>query len=188
VNAGSASVSTHRSVTVGLVERTATGSTSETLVSGSVTGGYMLGYAGWTHAPEVTHSVLKMSGLEYSESGGDAGVDLSVHTDDTTALRAFAGLAASTDYEVLGGHLVPQLLAGWTQSFDTSGVKVSASYVSAPQASFALVGPQTEHSGFLGAAHFDFGNDFTTISLGYDGTVSGKTTMQAANLRITARF
>lgn len=188
VNAGSTSITTHRTVTVGATERISSGSTSETLASGSLTGGYIFNLTGWTVAPQVTFSALKMADLSYAESGGGAGVDLTVHSGSLSAMRVFAGVALSSDYEVFGDHLVPQVLAGWNQAIDTSGAKVTASFVSAPDATFALVGPQTEQSGFLGAAHLDYGNDFTAISLGYDGMVGGKTNAQSATVRITARF
>ena len=188
LNAGSASVSTHRSLAVGAVSRTTGGSTSETLASGSVAGGYIFNMTGWTFAPEVSFTALKMADLSYTESGGGGGVDLTVHSTSLSAMHVFAGVAASSDYEVFGGHLLPQFLAGWNQSIDTSGAKLTASFVSAPGATFAIVGPQNEHSGFLGAAHLDYGNDFTAISLGYDGMVTGKTNEQSATVRITARF
>ena len=65
---------------------------------------------------------------------------------------------------------------------------MAANFVSEPQAGFSLTGPQREQSGFLGAAELDFGNDYTKISLGYDGAVGGKTNVQSAHLRLSGRF
>jgi len=188
LNAGSATVSMSREVIVGTEDRISTGETSETIASGGVVGGYAFNYAGWSIAPELSFSVLKMSNGMYTESGGGKGVDLAVNGQDLTAAHAFAGVVASSTYELLGGRLVPQLLAGWDQSLDTSGATMTAHFVSEPAENFSLTGPQTEHSGFLGGAHVDFGNDYTTISLGYDGTVGGKAKMQSANLRFSSRF
>ena len=141
------------------------------------------------HVIAGAHSAtVKMNNGAYTESGGSAGVDLTVHSQDLTTVHSFAGVGVSSEFPLFGGQLVPQLVAGWNQAIDSAGAKMSASFVSAPAASFTLVGRQSDPSGFLGSAAVDFGNDFTTISLGYDGIVGGKSTMQSAHLRISSRF
>jgi hypothetical protein len=188
LSGGSATVSTRRTVTVGTQNRISGGDTSEPLESFGMVGGYTLNYGGWRLAPEMSFSALQLMNASYTESGGGAGVDLSVHTKNPATMNAFAGVAASAGYEIFGGHLVPQLLAGWSESLDSERTKVTANFVSAPDASFSVTGPQSDRSGFLGAASVDFGNDYTTIGLGYDGTVGGKTKIQSAHVKVSSRF
>jgi hypothetical protein len=112
VNAGESNLQTTRTVNVGSLSRVAQGKPDEMFASGGLSGGYVFNLGFLQLVPQASLNGIELFDHAYTESGGGAGVDLTVNSHNQSSLRGFIGLGAGGAYAVGDARLIPQLLAG----------------------------------------------------------------------------
>jgi hypothetical protein len=177
-----------REVDIGNLSRTAaTSGSTAFLIGQSLTAGYILDMGNWKLAPEASLDAMFLNDSAYNETGGGAGVDLSVRSRSENSLRAFVGLAASGVYNLDAFRIVPQLLAGYSYDFLRPN-SIDAAFVSVPGSVFSISGPPLESSRFLGSANVNLSIDHWSLGFVYDISGGSSAIAQTAGATLVGRF
>jgi uncharacterized protein with beta-barrel porin domain len=188
LNAGESNLQTTRTVNVGSLTRVASGKPDEMLASGGISAGYLLNLGFIQFVPQASLNGIELFDHAYTESGGGAGVDLTVNSHNQSSLRGFLGVGAGGAYDMGGGRLVPQLLAGWSQELVTGSTTVDAAFASVSQSSFQVSGPVANRSHITAGAGLDFVGGDWSVGLKYSAAMTSSALSQTAGLTMSARF
>jgi uncharacterized protein with beta-barrel porin domain len=188
LNAGESNLQTTRSVNVGSLSRVAEGRPDEMLASGGITSGYVLNLGFIQLVPQASLNGIELFDHAYTESGGGAGVDLTVNSHSQSSLRGFLGLAAGGAYDTGGSRLVPQVLAGWSQELVTGSTTIDAAFASVSQSTFEVSGPVANRSHLTAGAGLDFVDSNWSVGLKYSAAIRSSALSQTAGLTMSARF
>ena len=138
--------------------------------------------------PEATINALDLAQNGYTEKDGGTGVDLTIKSHNDTFARAFAGIAAAGSFAAYSGHIVPQIIGGWSQELLKQSPSVSGSFASVANSDFTVTGPSQQRSNLVGGGSLDFVVDRWFVSLGGDASVASKSLTETARLAFAARF
>ncbi|HXJ00729.1 MAG TPA: autotransporter outer membrane beta-barrel domain-containing protein, partial [Micropepsaceae bacterium] len=188
LNAGESNLDTTRTVNVESITRVATGKANEMLAAGGISSGYIWDIGFIRLIPQININGIEMFDHNYTESGGGAGVDLTINSHHQSSLRSFVGFAADGSYQLLGMRLVPQVLTGWSQELIGGAPTVNAAFASNPDSTFEVSGPGAARSRLIAGGGFDFVASNWSIGLNYNATISSSALSQTAGLSMSARF
>jgi outer membrane autotransporter protein len=187
-NAGLASFTGHRIVTVGSLSRIADGDWNAYVASGGFSTGYVMNFGAIQIIPQISIDGLYLYQSGYSETGGGDGINLNVSKQDMRSVRLFAGVVAQGAFALEEGRLQPQILAGWSHEFESDAPVIDASFQALPGSPFALVGPTSDPSKLIGGASFSYIFNNWTAGLNYDATRDSGSLAQSATVMLTSKF
>jgi hypothetical protein len=189
LNGGGSSIQQSRTVDVGTLSRIAASTTTATLASGSITGGYIWDVGGLQLMPQLTLNGLALFHHNYTEQGGGPGVDLSVASNTQENVGVFAGLGAGATYEWLGGRFVPQVVAAYGQQvIGGSSSNTTAAFAVIPTSTFTIAGAPLMRSEVVGGFSLDFIAGGVSVGASYNVARGSSFLSQTARITFSTQF
>ncbi|MBY0508526.1 MAG: autotransporter domain-containing protein [Rhodospirillaceae bacterium] len=175
-----------RNVRIGSLSRVTVGKWQGYEYGGSVESGYGLKLDSYQLTPYVRGSYMKVHENGYTESGGGAGVDLTVAARNADVARGTAGFTLDRNFPIYyDSYVEAQLRGSFTREFMNDPYAVTAQFVAAGP-SFTTFSnkraPNRAQVGF-GIAHKD---SYSSVSLDYDAQIANG--YMGHIVAITARF
>jgi Autotransporter beta-domain len=155
--------------------RTANGERAAALLSGGATAGVAMTTGGTVIMPQISFDGLTLREEGYTESNdGETssvsadGFDLHVHQDYASSLRGFAGADIRQDINLGDFFLQPEARIGYRYDFLDGAEKLRAEFVSVPNSTFTLTGPDPARGNAVLGASLATTTGAWSIGLNYD--------------------
>lgn len=177
-----------RKVTFGGLDRTAVGKWSGYQYNGSLEAGYLVRRGLYELGPYARISYLNISENAYEETGGGAGVNLSVDERTGKSLRGSAGFVLNRNVPLsYDSYIEAQFRGGFTREFMNDPVAVTARFTSGGPdfTNLGNVWGQNRFTTGIGVAHKD---SYSSVSLDYDAEVASGFLSHTAAVTIRFRF
>ena len=160
--------------TVDVTDRTAEGKRGAALLAGGATTGVIYNVGGTVFIPQISVDGLTMREEGYKESNNkvttnaDDGFDLNVQPYYASSLRAFAGADLRQDLNFGSFFVQPELRAGYRYDFIDGATKLRANFVSTPNPTFTISGPDPAKGNLVAGGGFAVTTGAWSIGLNYD--------------------
>ncbi len=177
-----------RNIRIGTLKRTAEGRGNGYQVGGTIEIGTQIAMGAYSLDPYIRAQYLKLHQGLYQDTGGGAGVDLTVDAHDQTSLKGSTGFAVNREYVVgIDSTLQATVRGNYSHEFK-NGTNVFNSRFTADSTPFTnsilLHGPNYYSAGFS-VGHKD---SFSSITLDYDGEATGKFVAHTATVNLRFRL
>lgn len=136
---------THRNVVIGPSTTQVSSSHEGDMLSLGVSGGGYYEMSTWWLQPYASLQYTIVDEEGFTESGG--ATSLNVDSRSTDALVSQVGISFLKEYKTASGYMTPELGIAWIHDFDIDDHVINASYVGAPDATFAIEGQEVEQNG-----------------------------------------
>ncbi len=177
-----------RTVNFGGLARSAAGDWSGFQYNGNIEAGYLIRRGAYEMGPYARLSYLKLKENGYEETGGGAGVNLSIDDRSGESLRGTVGIAANRNIPLsYDSYIEAQVRGGYTREFMNDPIAVSARFVSGGPTftNMGNVWGENRFTAGLGIAHKD---SYSSVSLDYDAEVASGFMSHTAAVTIRFRF
>jgi outer membrane autotransporter protein len=189
INVGAGDIEAQRQINVGGLSRTATSRDwTETLASGTLSGGYLIEFGELQLAPQGGLEYISLGRSSYEEGGGGAGVNLNVRDSRENLFRGFLGTSLGGTIDSGGLVIAPQAHVGVHHNFLNDVEAIVSEFVSAPGTSYTTVGQVPGSTSFVGGIAVDVSMGYWTIGAHYDAIISSGETVHSAGGNLYIKF
>jgi outer membrane autotransporter protein len=143
---GGNSYESHRSLTIGSIQRTAASEHDGDVYSAYLGGGYFFQFGNWSVGPTAALRYVYLDEEGFAESGAGS-VNLTVDGRQTQSLVSEVSLRAAGAVKTSWGTLIPEVSAGISYDFDIDDRVITAAFEGSPGVSFSTNGQDAEQLG-----------------------------------------
>lgn len=132
------------------------------------TTGAIFNWGSTVFMPQISLDGMSMREEGYTETGGGDGFNLAVQPYYATSLRAFLGADVREDLDLGVFVLQPEARVGYRYDFLNDPIKVKAAFVSVPDSTFSITGPDPTHGNVVAGATLGASTDTWSMGLNFD--------------------
>lgn len=190
LSGGVASTDALRSIQIGSLSTTATGSPDSNYLSGRLTGAYLINLGGSLYAkPEVEAAITHYNRDSFVETAG-GGAALAVAEASDTIVSVSSGVEIGAEYAMTGGGVIRPFIRGGVTWLDKETFDTTASFADAGvgASSFTITSTTDKVMADLAVGLDVVTSGDATLRLQYDGRFGEQTEQHGGTAKISVPF